>query len=103
MPSRLLYRLAGCRTLCDFEVVIADADAVAHCNADRLGGRLAGRDARRISLFGEMRARACERRQILKTLAKWERCVVAAPCLIKTYATLAAFFVRRTYYASVLA
>ena len=52
------------------ENITAAADAAAHFNADRLGGRLAGRDARRISQFGEMRARACERRQSLKTLAK---------------------------------
>ena len=54
-PSRLLCGPAGCRTLSDLKVVTADADAVAHYDADRLGVRLAGRDARRISLCSEMR------------------------------------------------
>ena len=64
-PSRLLCGPAGCCTLCDLKVVTIDADAEAHGDADRLGGRLAGRDARRIPLFREMRARACERGQSL--------------------------------------
>ena len=63
-PSRLLCGPAGCRTLSDLKVVTANADAEEHGDADRLGGRLEGRDARRISLVREMRARAFERRQI---------------------------------------
>ena len=70
MPSRILCGPAGCRTFCGLTVVPANADAEAHGDSNRLGGRPAGRDARRISLFREMRARACERRQSLKTLAK---------------------------------
>ena len=62
-PSRLLCGPAGCRTLSDLKVVTANTDAEANCDADRLGGRLAGRDARRISLFREIRTRACERGQ----------------------------------------
>jgi len=58
LPGGLLH-------LMRLENITADADAEAHCDADRLGGRLAGRDARRIYLFGEIRARACERRQSL--------------------------------------
>ena len=46
-------------------VVWQAAVAEEHGDAERLGGHLAGRDARRISLFGEMRARASERRQSL--------------------------------------
>ena len=68
-PSRLLCGPAGCRTLYDFKVLTANADAVAHCDADRLGDHLAGRDARHISLFSDMGARACELRRSLKTLA----------------------------------
>ena len=52
------------------ENITADADAEAHCSAYRLRDRLTGRDARRISLFREMRARVCKRRQSLQTLAK---------------------------------
>ena len=57
-PFLFLCGPAGCCTLCDLKVVAVDADAEAHGDADRLGGRLAGRDARRIYLFREMRARA---------------------------------------------
>ena len=49
---------------------------------------------------------ACERSSVDKAfrlLPKTTSCEVAAPCLPNTYATLAACFVRRTYYASVLA
>ena len=45
--------------------ITADADAEAHCDAVRISGRLAGRDNRRNSLFRVMRARTCERGQIL--------------------------------------
>ena len=64
-PSRLLCGPAGCRTLSDLKVVTAVADAEANGDTDRLGGRLEGRDARRISLFREMRARMCGRKQSL--------------------------------------